>query len=85
MCLEFSEPQTPVVKDVYRFCLNNFVGQIHQVFHKNQDTAKYFVESIRKFPKQEEWKGRMEKAGFKIVTYTNLSGGLVAVHSGFKI
>ena len=43
------------------------------------------VESIRKFPTQEEFAGMVEAAGFRAVTYENLMGGIVALHSGFKV
>ncbi|CAG5079460.1 4-benzoquinol methylase [Cotesia congregata] len=46
---------------------------------------QYLVESIRKFPKQDELKGMIEDAGFRQVTYKNLTFGVVAIHSGFKI
>ncbi|KAG8035954.1 hypothetical protein G9C98_003080 [Cotesia typhae] len=46
---------------------------------------QYLVESIRKFPKQDELKGMIENAGFRQVTYKNLTFGVVAIHSGFKI
>ena len=46
---------------------------------------KYLVESIRKFPKQREFARMIEEAGFKNVTYENLTGGIVAIHSGYKI
>ena len=45
---------------------------------------RYLVESIRKFSNQEELKARLETAGFTNVTYTNMTGGIVAVHSGYK-
>ena len=44
----------------------------------------YLVESIRKFSTQDELKARLEKAGFDNVEYTNMTGGIVAVHSGWK-
>lgn len=43
------------------------------------------MESIRKFPKQQEFAAMIEQAGFKYVTYTNYTGGIVAVHSGIKL
>ncbi len=46
---------------------------------------QYLVESIRKFPSQEEFAGMVEAVGFRAVTYENLMGGIVALHSGFKI
>jgi len=46
---------------------------------------QYLVESIRKFPNQETFKNMIEEAGFRQVGYENLSLGIVAIHSGFKL
>lgn len=46
---------------------------------------RYLVESIRKFPKQEALEAMMREAGFKSVSHENLTGGVVAIHSGFKL
>ena len=51
----------------------------------DKDSYQYLVESIRKFPTQEKFKSMIDKAGFKRTTYRNLSGGIVAIHSGWKI
>ena len=51
----------------------------------DSSSYKYLVESIRKFPKQREFARMIEEAGFKNVTYENLTGGIVAIHSGYKI
>ena len=49
------------------------------------DSYQYLVESIRKFPKQEQFKDMIRSAGFKAVDYHNMTFGVVAVHSGFKL
>ena len=46
--------------------------------------CQYLVESIRQFPKQEEFAQRIREAGFQAVSYENLSGGIAAIHSGIK-
>jgi hypothetical protein len=46
---------------------------------------QYLVESIRQFPEQEEFLGMVREAGFSLASYTNLSLGVVAIHSGFKL
>lgn len=46
---------------------------------------QYLVESIRNFPSQESFKQMIQQAGFRMVTYENLSFGVVAIHSGFKL
>lgn len=49
------------------------------------ESYQYLVESIRMFPDQESWAQQIEAAGFKGVEYENLTGGVVAIHSGFKV
>ena len=51
----------------------------------DRDSYQYLVESIRLFPDQETLKGMMADAGFKHASYVNYTGGVVAVHSGFKL
>lgn len=51
----------------------------------DRDSYQYLVESIKKFPNQIKFAKMIEDAGFKVVTYTNLTGGIVAIHSGFKV
>ncbi|SPY96466.1 ubiquinone/menaquinone biosynthesis methyltransferase [Proteus mirabilis] len=48
------------------------------------DSYRYLTESIRMHPDQETLKGMMEEAGFDQVSYTNMTGGIVALHKGFK-
>jgi 2-methoxy-6-polyprenyl-1,4-benzoquinol methylase len=49
------------------------------------DSYQYLVESIRRFPDQETFRSMIENAGFKAVTYENLTFGVAAIHSGFKL
>jgi ubiquinone/menaquinone biosynthesis C-methylase UbiE len=49
------------------------------------DSYQYLVESIRTFPDQDTFAGMLEEAGFKGVGYENILGGMVALHSGFKL
>ena len=49
------------------------------------DSYQYLIESIRKFPTQEEFRQKIKNAGFKVVSYENLTFGISAIHSGFKI
>ena len=55
-----------------------------RVVANNEDSYRYLVESIRRFPKQEDFARMMREAGFALVKYENLTGGVVAIHSGFK-
>jgi ubiquinone/menaquinone biosynthesis C-methylase UbiE len=51
----------------------------------DKDSYQYLVESIRMFPGQEAFAAEVEGAGFRGVDYENLSAGVVAIHSGFKL
>lgn len=83
MCLEFSQVH-PLLRDAYDVYSFNVIPLIGQYVANDRDSYQYLVESIRKFPSQNEFAGMIERAGFKHVTYTNLTGGIVAIHSGFK-
>lgn len=85
MCLEFSEVVVPVFKQIYDTYSFNAIPQLGHLLANDKDSYQYLVESIRKFPKQQEFAHTLEKAGFEYVTYTNYTGGIVAVHSGFKL
>ena len=49
------------------------------------DSYQYLIESIRRFPTQEKFRKKIRNAGFKSVSYENLTFGVAAIHSGFKI
>lgn len=85
MCLEFSEVQVPGLKQIYDFYSFNIIPPMGKLLANDSESYQYLVESIRKFPKQTEFASMIEEAGFKCVTYTNLTGGMVAIHSGFKL
>lgn len=81
--LEFSRVAKPLQKiyDVYSFKLLPRIGQL---IAKDADSYRYLAESIRMHPGQDELKSMMEAAGLENVEYFNLSGGVVAVHRGYK-
>lgn len=83
--LEFSTLVLPVLKKLYDRYSFNIIPSIGKWVAKDADSYRYLVESIRKHPDQEALKSMMEDAGFSHVSYYNLSGGIVAVHKGFKI
>lgn len=85
MCLEFSEVVVPGFKEIYDTYSMNAIPYMGQLLANDFDSYKYLVESIRKFPKQKEFAHLIEQAGFDYVSYTNYTGGIVAVHSGFKL
>ncbi len=83
-CLEFSHlPNAPLQK-LYDFYSFTAIPQIGKLVTGDKDSYQYLVESIRKFPKQEDFADMIQAAGFADVTYKNLSQGIVAIHSGRK-
>lgn len=82
--LEFSKPTVPLLKpiyDAYSFKLLPFIGKI---VTKDDDSYRYLAESIRMHPDQMTLRNMMEKVGFEQCSYHNLTGGIVAVHRGYK-
>ena len=69
------------IYDTYSF---HILPRIGQVIVNDADSYRYLTESIRMHPDQETLKGMMEEAGFDQVSYTNMTGGIVALHKGFK-
>ena len=85
LVLEFSKPVTPglaPVYDIYSFKLLPLMGKL---IAKDAESYQYLAESIRMHPDQETLKGMMDEAGFSKTKYHNLTGGIVALHKGFKI
>ncbi|CAN0098710.1 unnamed protein product [Pylaiella littoralis] len=85
MCLEFSRVPIEPLQKAYDWYSFNVIPAIGEAVAKDRDAYRYLVESIRMFPGQEELAERMSLAGFKVVCHTNLTAGVVAVHSGFKM
>ncbi|KAK3855500.1 hypothetical protein Pcinc_038103 [Petrolisthes cinctipes] len=85
MCLEFSQVKNPAVRWAYDQYSFNVIPPLGQVIAGDWKSYQYLVESIRKFPDQETFKEMIEEAGFRNVTYENLTFGVTAIHSGFKI
>jgi demethylmenaquinone methyltransferase/2-methoxy-6-polyprenyl-1,4-benzoquinol methylase len=81
--LEFSRVAKPLEKayDLYSFKLLPKMGEL---IANDSDSYRYLAESIRMHPGQEELKAMMEEAGLERVEYFNLTGGVVAVHRGYK-
>jgi demethylmenaquinone methyltransferase/2-methoxy-6-polyprenyl-1,4-benzoquinol methylase len=84
-CLEFSHVREPLLAKAYDLYSYAMIPRIGQIVAKDKDSYQYLVESIRKFPKQENLVKRMDEAGLKNSIFTNLSAGIVAIHSGTKI
>jgi ubiquinone/menaquinone biosynthesis C-methylase UbiE len=84
-CLEFSHVKSEPLKTLYEAYSFNVIPALGDFVAKDRESYQYLVESIRKFPKQEKLQDMMLEAGFKSVDYENLTGGVCAIHSGFKM
>ncbi|KRG70388.1 bifunctional demethylmenaquinone methyltransferase/2-methoxy-6-polyprenyl-1,4-benzoquinol methylase UbiE [Pseudoxanthomonas dokdonensis] len=83
--LEFSEVTVDWFKPVYDFHSFKILPRLGQLFARDADSYQYLAESIRKHPPQEQLKAMMEEAGFARASYRNLSAGIVAIHTGYKV
>ena len=83
-CLEFSKVQVPVFDTVYDTYSRNVIPLLGEKIAKDRDSYQYLIESIRKFPTQEQLKRRIETAGFKMCQIRNLSFGISAIHWATK-
>ena len=85
LCLEFSECQVPILDRLYDFHSFEVIPQLGKLTAGAAEPYRYLVESIRRFPKQEAFAGLVRGAGFGRVSYRNLTGGIAAIHAGWKI
>ena len=84
VCLEFSQVNNLALAKIYDFYSFNAIPKIGKLVANDEASYQYLVESIRKFPNQENFKKMIEKAGFKNVYYSSLNFGVVAIHIGWK-
>jgi demethylmenaquinone methyltransferase/2-methoxy-6-polyprenyl-1,4-benzoquinol methylase len=85
LCLEFSEVDVPLLDRVYETWSFNAIPRIGQIIAGAGEPYSYLVESIRKFPNQANFASMVKVAGFERVTWRNYSGGIAALHSGWKL
>ncbi len=85
LCLEFSKLDMPFLDKIYDAYSFHLLPRFGEMITGDRESYQYLVESIRQFPPQEKFKDMIEEAGFKRVTYRNMTGGIVALHSGWKI
>ena len=85
LCLEFSQVDVPLLDKIYDAYSFTVIPAVGKVVTGDGQPYRYLVESIRTFPKQDDFKAMIEAAGFSAVTYRNLAGGVVAIHSGWRI
>lgn len=85
LVLEFSKPVVPGLDKAYDFYSFNIIPLMGRLIAKDQDSYRYLAESIRMHPDQATLKQMMQDAGFERCTYHNMTGGIVALHKGFKL
>ncbi|XP_016979907.1 2-methoxy-6-polyprenyl-1,4-benzoquinol methylase, mitochondrial [Drosophila rhopaloa] len=85
MCLEFSHLTNETMQWLYDQYSFQVIPPMGQLLAGQWQAYQYLVESIRRFPKQEQFKQMIEQAGFDQVSYENLTFGVVSIHSGFKL
>ena len=85
MCLEFSQVVVPGLREIYDAYSFKVLPAIGQAVAGNREAYQYLAESIRRFPPQDELKAKIQAAGFERVEYRNLSGGIAAIHSGWRL
>jgi demethylmenaquinone methyltransferase/2-methoxy-6-polyprenyl-1,4-benzoquinol methylase len=85
VCLEFSQVNNLALAKIYDFYSFKAIPKIGKLVTNDGSSYQYLVESIRKFPNQENFKKMIEKAGFKNVSYQSLNFGVVAIHIGKKM
>lgn len=84
LILEFSTPTLPLLNSIYDAYSFHIIPKLGGLIANDQDSYQYLVESIRKHPDQKTLSAMMRDAGFEDVDYHNLTGGIVALHCGFK-
>jgi demethylmenaquinone methyltransferase/2-methoxy-6-polyprenyl-1,4-benzoquinol methylase len=84
-CLEFSTSTWPGFKQAYDLYSHEIVPRIGKAVARDEDSYRYLVESIRRFPDMPTFAGMIGKAGFARVSVEPILGGAVAIHSGWKI
>jgi len=85
LVLEFSKPVAPGLGPLYDVYSFNILPLMGKLVANDAESYKYLAESIRMHPDQDTLKSMMERAGFERCDYHNLSGGIVALHRGFKL
>ena len=84
LVLEFSHPTNQTFSKIYDAYSFNVIPMLGEIISNDKESYQYLVESIRQHPPQEELKQMMLDAGFDHARYHNLTGGIVALHIGYK-
>lgn len=84
-CMEFSTTLWPGFAESYDWYSTNIVPKLGKMLANDEDSYRYLIESIRRFPNMDDFAGMIGKAGFSQVKVEPVLGGLVAIHSGWKV
>jgi demethylmenaquinone methyltransferase/2-methoxy-6-polyprenyl-1,4-benzoquinol methylase len=84
-CLEFSTSDWPGFATVYELYSDKLIPRIGRAVAKDEESYRYLVESIRRFPKPEQFRRMIGEAGFEQTKVETIFGGLVCIHSGWRI
>ena len=84
LVLEFSKPVVPALKQAYDLYSFKILPVMGRLIARDEASYRYLAESIRMHPGQEDLKALMEQSGFEDCDYFNLSGGIVALHRGYR-
>lgn len=84
LCLEFSKVENPILRPLYDAYSFGALPLLGAMVAGDRGAYQYLAESIRRFPAQQELAQMMQRQGYKHVSYTNMTWGVVAIHSGFK-
>ena len=84
-CLEFSTSDWPGFAELYETYASKLIPRIGKAVAKDEGSYRYLVESIRRFPRPEQFRAMIGEAGFRQTRAVPILGGLVCIHSGWKI
>ena len=84
-CMEFSSSDWPGFSNLYEAYASNVIPRVGKVVVRDEDSYRYLVESIRRFPRPNAFKAMVADAGFVRAAAEPMLGGLVTIHSGWKI
>jgi demethylmenaquinone methyltransferase / 2-methoxy-6-polyprenyl-1,4-benzoquinol methylase len=85
LCLEFSAVDVPGLDRLYDLYSFNMIPAIGRAVVGDAESYRYLVESIRQFPRPDAFSAMIEDAGFRHVSFQRMSGGIVALHSGWRL
>ncbi len=85
LCLEFSAVNVPGLDTLYDFYSFTVIPALGRAVAGDAESYRYLVESIRRFPKPREFAGMLRAAGFARVSHRLMTGGIVALHSGWRL